>query len=148
MIDNLHNGIREVIKKFSRDLYLIHADRNIKCTCHLEGSGQPDPDCQKCLGTGFKIYIRKVHGASQTSQLPTSMRAGTNAYIAMNFYFIDNLPIEQDDIVIKDGEPFVVYQLTRQTGFAGRYCYVKVCCTEKKIESKVFMSNFNKLVSK
>lgn len=147
MIENLHDGIQSVIKKFSTDYFLIHLDKKIKCVCHLEGSGQPDPKCVKCLGTGFKIYIRKVRGASQSSQLPTSMRAETKVYIAMNFYLLDNVCIAQDDILIKDASIYNVYQITRHTGFKEKYCYAKVACSEKKLDGDIFWLNFNKIIS-
>ena len=141
-----HENIQEVINKYSYTVYIVKLNKEIKCSCRDHGSNQPNPRCPICLGTGYKIKIYPLVGASQTSTIPATFRQESELLITMNFYFLENRLVERDDILVDRDKIYNVYQVSKHTGFHGRPCYSKLSCIPKKLDSKIFMQNFNRIV--
>ena len=57
--NNLNDKILDIINRCSYDMYVIHKYTNMICTCVNHETDQADVYCKKCLGTKYKISIRK-----------------------------------------------------------------------------------------
>ncbi|URZ09259.1 hypothetical protein [Clostridium felsineum] len=57
---NLRNEFRNLQHDFGEDILYIKINDSIKCSCFNEFYKVGDPDCLKCLGTGFNITIEKT----------------------------------------------------------------------------------------
>lgn len=146
-MDYLSSNILNIIEKFSYKFFVVKQDFNVKCVCIKEGSNQPDPNCPKCLGTGYKIKIYKIKGASKDSGVPANMRNNTQLVVAKEFYITSSFELSNDDIIIdQDDEIYFVYQSQLFKGFEGKKVYRKYICVPKKLDTKVFMKNFKSLI--
>jgi hypothetical protein len=142
-------NVMRIIKDCSYEFFLIKQDFNVKCTCLEEGTTQADPTCPKCLGTGFKIRIHKVSGASVNSNAPTTVKAGLKLLVAKNYYIpANNFILQQDNIIVDDDEVSFVYQNIIYKSFNGKDTYQKSVTLMKKLDTPAFMINFNKIIGR
>lgn len=143
-----HDSFQYVIKKYSRQLYLVKLDKNVRCKCHMAGSNDPDPYCPKCLGTGYRITVYEINGAPQTSTFPDTFRSTNQIVIVCSFYLLDNVPVDRDDIIVYDNNAYIINDAARNVGFNGKFCFTKASGIPKKLDTDVFFKNFNAIVGK
>lgn len=114
----------------------------------MVGTGQALPGCPRCLGTGYKVKILEIVGASQESTMPATMREQGGFVIAKNYYVSFDYPIEKDNIIVDKGRVFFVYQMNELTGFHGSQVYQKCLSMQKKTDTTAFLEAFNKIVKR
>lgn len=145
-----HDSFQYVINKYSHDLHIINLDKRVKCSCHIAGSSDPDPNCEHCLGTGYRVFIRKIRGAAQTSTFPDTFRATNQILITTSFYLLDDVPVNRDDIIIYDNGSnegaYIVNDAARNNGFDGKFCYTKASGIPKKLDNTIFFENLHKII--
>ncbi len=146
--NDFNRGIEKILELLDFEFYIVYLDKNVSCTCLMEGTSQPDPNCEKCLGTGHKIKIRKVHGALQESDVPTTMKPNNNFLITRNYYVKSKVEIENDDLIIDEYGAWQVYQKKDHFSFDGELVFQKCTAVPKRMDQKTFVSNFNKLIGK
>ena len=148
MKKSFNKGVKRIIELLDYEFFIVLADQNIKCTCIEAGTGQANPACPKCLGTGCKIKIRKTRGAVQDSSIPTTTRATTDFIVSRNYYILNSFEINRDDIIIDKDGPWNIFQLTENRSFDGEEQFKKCSCVPKKMDTTLFMKNFNKIVGR
>ena len=143
-----HDSFQYVIRKYSRKLYLVKLNKKVRCRCHETGSDDPDPACPKCLGTGYRITVYEITGAPQTSTFPDTFRSTNQIVITTNFYLLDNVPIDRDDLIIYDDKAFIINDTARNVGFNAIFCYTKACGIPKKLDNNIFFKNLYAIIGK
>lgn len=147
-MDSFDQNILAIIEKLAYPFFLVRQNLSIKCTCTKAGTGQPLSGCPRCLGTGFKIKIVEIRGASQESTMPTTMREGSGFVIAKSYYVSHDYPIAKDNIIVDGDQCYFVYQKNDLTSFHGNKVYQKCLGMAKKTDVEQFMSAFNKIVKR
>lgn len=145
--EKFNKGILDIIKTFSYEFYIISRNLDIQCTCVSHATKQADINCNKCLGTGYKIIIKKIRGAAQDTQLPATFRGG-NFLVARNYYIPINETLIEDDLIVDNDSVFMVYEYQHNIGIKGTIPYKKISATKKKFDTKTFFSNFNKIIAR
>lgn len=143
--NSFNSGIMNIIGKHSYEFYIISRNLNVKCTCVQHATSQANDDCPKCLGTGYKITIRKIKGAAQDTMLPTTFRSD-NFLVARNYFMPEQYYMQKDDLVVDKQAVFVVFEYQELMGLEGAIPYRKVSTIRKKFNEKSFFKNFNKII--
>ena len=145
--ERFNKGILDMIETHSYEFYVVVRDLNIQCTCVTHATGQGDVKCHKCLGTGYKITIKKIKGAAQDTQLPPTFRSD-KFLVARNYYIPSNEILKDDDLIVDNGSVFVVFEYQQMLGIKGTIPYRKISSTKRKFDAKIFFNNFNKIISR
>lgn len=141
-----NNGIKRIIEKFSYDFFIVQQDFKVKCTCIDFTTKQADPLCPKCLGTGGKIKIKKMRGASSDSSGSFKI-SGVSESATMTIFYIDaKYPVFEGNIIVDGDDTFMVHRLERKKTTNKEMVYYKAFCNIKKVHSTAFMKNFNRIV--
>jgi len=144
--NSFDKNILKTIDLFSYKFFAVMTNPDIKCVCVRDGTSQPDPTCKKCLGLGFKIKIKEIEGASQESNIPATMRPGGKFLITKNYYIKEKIPLRADDLIVDDGEVYFVYEKLKMISFEGKFVYGKFSCIKKKLDTLMFLKNFNEII--
>lgn len=147
-MDGFNDKVYEILDKFSYDVFIIQHNKDFKCTCVNFNTNQADPNCPKCLGMGYKIKIRKIKAASQETTIPSTMKPTNTIMIAKNYYIKSMYPVRENNIIVDDDEIYYVYKKSLNNSFHGEKVYQKCLCPVKKLDSKIFMQNFNKIIGR
>lgn len=143
----LNKGIMNIIDMYSKDQYLVTRNENIRCTCTEHSTSQANADCPKCLGTGYKITIRKIKAAAQDTKLPSTSFKGKSLTVTRNFFVPRKYSMLKDDIIVSYGIPFFVVEIQELISLEGSLPYNKATTVKKQFDANVFMTNFNRIVS-
>ena len=130
-----NQGILNIIDLMKYPVYIIKKDHNIKCICNKTGTSQSDPKCPKCLGF-----------ACNETGSPSTMRNATAFVTSRNYYIPSNITLANDDIIVDNNEPWFVIQSSEYKSFNGESVYSKYSCMNKKLDSNIFIKNFNKII--
>lgn len=150
--DYFHQRIKETIEQCAYEFYVIHPIEEVSCPCTNHTTKQPDPKCSKCLGTGYKIKIRKIKGAS--NEIPTNIGASRNMRGAAveaegRTYFVDEkYTIDRSDLII-DGEDILhVYRKFRMKAFKGTSTHFQIETLPKRNETSAMLKNFKAIMER
>jgi len=148
-MNSFDRSVLRIIERFSYKFFVVIKNEDVKCTCLNHGTNQADPKCKKCLGTGYKIKIKEVEGASQDSNVPETVRP-TSGFITARNYYIKSSEVELglDDIIVDGDSVWSVYQLNDKTSFHGNQVYRKYATVPKKSDKSIFLKNFNEIVGR
>lgn len=145
--NNLNDKILDIINRCSYDMYVIHKYTNMICTCVNHETDQADIYCKKCLGTKYKISIRKIKAASQDSNIPTTLRT-ESFYVARNVYMKSNIECLKDDIIIDNDDIYFILDIQNLFSLKGSVPYKKAIAVKKKFDTKIFIKNFKEIIKK
>lgn len=143
-----NRGIENIIELLDHEIYVVYLNKHIKCTCLQEGTSQPKPGCKRCLGTGYKIKIRKCMAACQDSSVPSTMRNTSGFVISRNYYVKSKDRLNNDDIIIDGNDIYFLFQGPDYASFDGKQVYQKCSAMPKKLDSEEFFANFNSIVGR
>lgn len=138
--------VLRIIDQFSHPFYHIQLDESFKCICHTAGTSQPDPKCPRCLGTGYRIKIKKIEGAVQESGIPLTSKEASSFSMTSNYYISQKYNVRRKDLIVDGDEAFVIDAVKVYRSFGGQKIYSKVSAVPKKFDSDIFTTNFNKLI--
>lgn len=144
--DHFHKMIEKVIDECSYRMYQIIPDINIQCTCVDHASKQADPECPKCLGTGFKIVIKIIYGAAN-DEMKGSTSLGLESSRVIKEYFISKrFQVHPDDMFIDGDDLYYVFRIEKLKGLKGTYTHNEVTCVKRTNDSKKALNNFYKIL--
>lgn len=143
-----NKSIENIMDLLDHEFYVVYLDKSISCTCLHQGTGQAEPTCKRCLGTGFKIKIRKCHGVCQDSAIPSTIRNTTGFVISRNYYFKAKDRLNNDDLIVDDNGVWFAYQGPDYASFDGTQVFQKCSVMPKKLDPDIFFKNFNAIVGK
>lgn len=145
-IPEFDKKIKQIIKYWEYEMYLIHPDTYINCICQDKTTKQGDPSCTNCLGTGKKIYIRKIKANRQPYVLTDTRYATNNASDAAVYYARDIYPIHKNDIIITGNHVDVVQYAEKYQSNALGPVYYAAYTAPKVYDKAIFLVNFKKIV--
>lgn len=107
MID-VRNEISKLLDEYGHDIIYIRRDERFRCECYVERSGEPDPSCSKCFGTGNKVSIEKARTRRQISSVPETLigvnklqEAGKLAPKAYVYYLEHDVKPKENDYILE-----------------------------------------------
>ena len=101
--------------------------------------------CPKCLGTGYKITIRKIKAAAQDTKLPPTFRSD-KFIVARNFFLNKSIECKEDDIIVDNDNAYIVLEIQELLSLEGTIPYRKISGVKKKFDTTKFMDNFNNII--
>ena len=145
--DGFAKNIHLILRQFAYEMYLVRTDQNMTCTCVDPVSKAPDLMCEKCLGTGFRIRIQKVKGANRENKVMfrtygTSENGTTNI-----FYFEDNYPIKEKDLIYDSSGLYIVQRYQPETGANNKVIYYRAEANPEKQFEQERIKNLEKIIS-
>ena len=149
MLDpSFNRGIRGIIHLLQFPMYIVIRNMKYSCPC-VDRSDTADPNCPLCLGTGYKIKIRKILGALQPDT--DSFRITEKKSVVMNQYFFDsenvtNEMMQHDNIIVRDNEVDILDQPKEFRSDSNDVIYYYANAQGKKVYKEEFLRNFWKLV--
>lgn len=147
--EQFNNNILKIIKLYSHQFYRIHPDSNIICRCVDKTSKNPNPDCPICLGTGRKIYIKKIEGAYQDTDLSAQTFVGRMSDRLGNgrkYYIPCEFEIHNKDMFIDNGDIFFVVNIKTEHSFRNQKLFYSCISYMKKFNKYPVLKNFNNII--
>lgn len=145
---DFNNNVLNIINLFSSEFYVVHPDERINCICINSTTKNPDSECPICLGTGHKIYIRKVEGAYQNTDIPNTVasKGSNDMTTARNYYIKAKYKMYQNDLIIDNDKVYFIFNSKDEKGFHGEIIFSKNTSFLKKFNQDIFLKNFKKIV--
>jgi hypothetical protein len=144
----LDKGIQKMIEKFSYDFYAVNIDQQIDCVCKDFTTKQGSASCKLCLGTGQKIKIRKIKGASQESSSSFRSQGNDEKSLATIYYVSAKYQLDEMDLIVDSDNIFIVHRMEKKKGTSRDYVFKRCSCINKKTDVQVFLKNFNEIVKR
>lgn len=146
---SFNRNIKAIIKKLAFPMYVVIPDKRYVCTCR-DHNNQPDPACEKCLGTGYRIRIRKITAAMEPDDV-TARIQGASQKIASNYYYFDAdvVPaeaVQSDNLIVRDDEVDILLSPKKYRSDSNKVIYYYCEAVNKKHNFGLFLQNFRKLV--
>ena len=139
--------IASVIKKFSYPMWIVMQDPKIKCTCVNYTTGQANPNCTKCLGTGKKIRIKSIKAAHQPLRYSITGDSIASEYVLYSTYYtLDNIKANIKDIFVDGNDVDVIQDKYDERSDHNNPVYYRYMTAPKKNNKTVFLQMFNKLI--
>lgn len=147
MQPSFDNNIKKVITKFSYQMWIIYRDQSIKCSCVNSTTNQADAKCNKCLGTGRKIKIRKILAAKQPFRVSiTGEGVGTEYSLYSTYYTLDNIHANPRDILVDNNDIDVIQDCYEERSNHYEPVYYRYMTAPKKSNKELFLKMFNKII--
>lgn len=146
-----HNKIRETIEKCSYEFYIVSPIISVMCTCVNHATKQPSPDCINCLGTGYKIRIKKIKGASNEIEASVTGKGvrGSAAKGIARTYFVDaKYDMKDNDLIIDNDMIFYAYRIIKMKALEGVHTHNQIKAIQKKNDHNITLKNFKKIMSR
>ena len=146
-----HQKIKETLDLCAYEFYVVHPINDIQCTCVTQATQEANPSCKMCLGTGHKIRIKKIKGASNDYIDNVAGRGvrGAMAESTNRTYFVDaKYPISDNDLIIDGKGVYYVFRINEMRGFQGKLSHREAKVLPKKNDSKTVYKNFEGIMKK
>lgn len=137
---------QEVIDNWDYTFWVVKQIPNTKCKCIYNTTKQPDLNCPLCLGTGSKIKIYKVRGASRETKEFEALRAEFPTLTPKIFYIKSKLFIDYQDLIIDKESIYTVYATQFHRGLNGEFKFTRCVCPTVKFNRYGILKNFRKLL--
>lgn len=62
-----------VIEKFGHSIIYLRKDLKFRCECYVERSGEPNPTCDICMGTGYDIHVERFKVRRNVASIPETL---------------------------------------------------------------------------
>lgn len=145
--DHYHQMIEKVIDECSYKFYQIIPDMNITCTCVHHASKQADPECSKCLGTGYKITIKIIYGAANDEMKGSTSLGLESSRIIKEYFISKRFSVHPNDVFIDNDDLYYVFRIEKIKGLKGVHTHNEVTCVKRTNDSQKALVNFNKILN-
>lgn len=96
-----------VIEKYGNEIIYARGNHLFQCSCFIERTGESDPKCKECLGTGHPVKLEKLTvrratelGVTKQAESDAHYKAGTQISSQFEYYLqSEHLPKEGDLIL-------------------------------------------------
>lgn len=65
----MRTEFNQMLLRYGHPVLYCRLDQRVRCTCAPMGQ-DPKPDCQRCLGTGYKIRLEKLLAITRSATVP------------------------------------------------------------------------------
>ncbi|WP_067924175.1 hypothetical protein [Alicyclobacillus shizuokensis] len=107
-VPDIRQIIGQLFDRFSYKIVYVRRNRKFKCTCYSERSGEGDPSCPKCFGTGNVVTIETVRTRRRFQTIPETLpgagkytSAGTFSIQAYVYYFEAGTNPQMGDLILE-----------------------------------------------
>ncbi len=146
-MQQIDNGIRQVIKDLSYEMYAVQQYNDIHCTCVKVASENGDTNCPKCLGMGHKIVIKKIKGVKQSTEQASFRNRGMSEKVMTPVFFFDAAyPVKMGNLIVDGDEIYVIQDVARKMTDKGKTVYFRCTSAPLKAREKIVLENFHKIV--
>lgn len=149
---SFNKAIQNIIAKVEYPMYIVQQDYRYTCTCNDIASKQGKPDCPKCLGTGYKIKIRKIKGVWQPEEITIRIDSMPNNVSSGVYYFREQgyLNVEEGNVVIRDSDNIEIIQKPKRyySDSNDEIVYYQCTCVKKRNFRDKFWEMFTKIIGK
>lgn len=142
------NNVLKVLAKCSYGMFVVQQEFNIDCTCVDFTTKQPKDSCEKCLGTGKKIKIRKIEAAPQNNKLTFRQDFTNEIATTGKYYMKSDYNIKQGNIIVDADEVDVVQRIDPMKSDQHQPVYYMCETNPKKTNVQLFSRNFIKIVGR
>ena len=146
--EHFHNKIKDTIEECSYDFFVVQPNKHIACTCTEHSTKQADPECKKCLSTGYKITIRKIHGACNDELKGGNSLGSESSKIIRNYFINSKYKVHDDDLIIDKDEVYYVFRTARMRALKGYETHQEVTAVKKTIDHNKILNNFNTIIKR
>lgn len=140
--------IKDTIDVCAFNFFIIQQDFKIKCSCLDHNTKQPDEDCMKCLGTGYKCTIKKCKGACNDELKGGATLSSRSARIVRNYFIDEKCPIHDNNLIVDRNEIFYVYRVEKMKGIYDLNTHQEVTATLVTNGHDKKLNNFYKVINK
>ena len=136
------------INKWSYPVWFIIKNNEVNCPCVDYATGQPDPKCKKCFGTGKKIKIRQMKTAHQNIDLRImgeGIASGEKAVMSVYYTLKDAKATEGDYILDGDTLDVVQHYYPMRSDHSAPI-YYKYETAPKKTNYKLTLNNIREVI--
>lgn len=147
--DKFTEKIQKAIEECSYPFFVVQQDFNKKCPCVDASTGEADPNCKKCLGTGYKVKIKISHGASyEEMKVGGSSMSAKNSRVVKHYYTNRNCDLKQDNYIIDENELFYVYRISNLKGIHNEYTHQEIMAALHVNDHDVILRNCLEVINK
>lgn len=140
--------IKKTIEVCSFNFFIIQQDFSKQCTCVDHTTKQADENCKKCLGTGYKIKIKKCRGACNDELKGGATLAARSARITRD-YFIDNkYELHDNNLIVDRNEIFYIYRVEKMKGVYDMDTHQEVTAILRTNDHDKILDNFLDVINK
>lgn len=143
-----HNSILRTIDECSYKFYVVKPNKSIKCICTNHTTKQANVECKKCLGTGYKIVIKRYYGASN-DKMKGGASIGTKTSQIIKTYFLKcEYKIAEDDLIVDDNELYYAFRVEDMKGLKGVKTHQEVMAVKRKNDHDIALQNFKDILNR
>lgn len=142
------NNILKVLDKCSYEMFVVQQEFDIDCTCVDFTTKQPKDSCEKCLGTGKKIKIKKIMAVSQSNKVSVRGTGVSEIVTTSKYYMKPDYPVYPENIIVDYDIVDVIQRTEHMRSDNHAPVYYRCEANPKKSNSKIFLKNFNKIVGR
>lgn len=140
--------IKDIIEICSYNFFLVQQDFKIKCTCLNQTTLQPDANCKKCLGTGYKVKIKICRGASDDELKGGATLSARSSRIIKKYYIDNKYNISENNLIIDDYNIYYVYRAQNMRGVYEQYTHKEITATLRTENHDKILNNFLNVINK
>jgi hypothetical protein len=140
--------IVNMIETCSSNYFLIKKDERIQCNCVDHATNQPDASCNKCLGTGYKVIIKKIRGACYEEMKGGATLSSKTSRIIRTYYVKNDVELSENDFIVDNNQVYYVYRISTMRGLEGKATHKQVTCVLKSEDHNKVLNNFMKIINK
>lgn len=145
MID-IRKEMHQLFELYAHEIVYVRKDDRFKCDCFIERSGEPQPSCSKCFGTGHIVQLEKQRVRRNIASIPETLIGvnqlqpyGKSAPKAYVYYFEHNTTPRENDLILEviwdiNGMPRYIKEknlisaVDPKLGYKGRTEFYQVYC--------------------
>lgn len=146
-----YNYFRKAIKKILNEcaypVFLVCQDETKKCTCIDDATNQPNTECKKCLGTGYKVTIKIIKAASQEEMKDGATISATNSRVVRNYYVDSKYPVFENNYIIDDNKVYYVFRLERLKGLHNESSHQQIKAVLKTDKHSTILNNCLEIIN-
>lgn len=146
---SFNKNILKIIDKLAYPMYIVCLDKRYKCPC-LNQHENADKNCHKCLGTGYKIKIKKIEGVMEPDEVSVRLSGSHQKMAVNNYYFnarkVDGALIKHDNLIVRDDEVDIVQDPKKYRSDSNDVIYYYVEGVKLRAYKNTFLKNFYNLI--
>jgi hypothetical protein len=139
--------IKQTIEQCAYNFFVVQQDENFKCSCVNHSTKQPDPACKKCLGTGFKVKIKKMRGACYEEMKGGATLSSKTSRIMRTYYVDNKYDFWENNYIIDRGQIYYVYRSAILVGLGGEITHKQVTSVLKTEDHDKVLKNFMHIIN-
>jgi hypothetical protein len=140
--------VLDMIEECSSNFFIVKQDFNIQCTCLDHSTKQPNPACKKCLGTGYKVTIKKMRGACREELKGGNKLSAETSRITRTYYIDSKYSVDENNYIIDHNEVYYIYRAAAMRGLDGVITHKQVTTVLKSEDHEKVLRNFMELINK